>query len=64
VRLPTAHHSNTLTYPRYDGSGYFSFNFTSPPGLSLGGRYVTATATDSNNNTSEFSSCVLYQLMQ
>ncbi len=42
-----------------DGSGTFSFDFTSP--ISLTSRYITATAIDSNGDTSEFSPCKLYQ---
>ena len=58
--------SNAGTYQNlhYDGTANFSFNFTAPPGLSLAGRYITATATDSHNNTSQFSACALYQLVQ
>ncbi|GAA0720008.1 choice-of-anchor Q domain-containing protein [Dokdonella soli] len=44
-----------------NGVGTFSFAFTSPPGLNLAGRYITATATDSHGNTSPFSHCVAYQ---
>lgn len=42
-----------------NGSGSFQFAFTSP--ISLAGRYITATAIDSNGNTSEFSACQPYQ---
>lgn len=42
-----------------NGSGAFSFNFTSA--FSLSGRYITATAIDGYGNTSEFSPCKLYQ---
>jgi len=42
-----------------NGSGTFSFNFTSA--YSLSGRYITATAIDGYGNTSEFSACKLYQ---
>jgi VCBS repeat-containing protein len=40
-----------------DGSGNTSFNVTFPITLPSG-RLITATATDSNSNTSEFSKCV------
>lgn len=42
-----------------NGSGTFSFDFASS--TSLTGRYFTATAIDSNGNTSQFSTCKAYQ---
>lgn len=51
--------SNALT--NQDGTGNFSFEFKASPGMSLVGRYITTTATDSHNNTSEFSPCVAYR---
>ena len=41
-----------------DGDGLAGFSLTLAAGLPAGQDFVTATATDSNNNTSEFSNCV------
>jgi CSLREA domain-containing protein len=40
-----------------DGSGNAPFSFTALPGSFVAGNVITATATDSVNNTSEFSQC-------
>jgi titin len=39
-----------------DAFGFASFTFTASPGVPTG-QFVAATATDTNNNTSEFSAC-------
>lgn len=44
-----------------NGTGGFKFDFTSTQSISLSGRYITATAIDSNGNSSQFSACKLYQ---
>jgi hypothetical protein len=41
-----------------NSTGHVNFNITLPAALSSGG-YLTATATDPGNNTSEFSQCVM-----
>jgi len=54
----------TVTVPAAQGGdqGTASFTLTvaSPPEFPLAGRKLTATATDANGDTSEFSSCVAY----
>jgi hypothetical protein len=43
-----------------NGSAAFSMNLQSPNGISLAGKQITLTATDSAGNTSQFSACTAY----
>ena len=44
-----------------NGSAAFSVNLQAPGGISLAGKQITLTATDSAGNTSQFSACSAYQ---
>jgi hypothetical protein len=44
-----------------NGSAAFSVNLQAPSGISLAGKQITLTATDSAGNTSQFSACSAYR---